>query len=287
VFAQCAPRAPRDASALRAYAAPSMPRVEVAGGSLHWEAHGAGPPLVLVHGSGGSALSWWQQIPDYARRYRVIAYDVFGFGRSVGDPSARHPRRLPGDLAAVLDAAGVERAALVCQSLGGWTGLPFALAHPERAAALVLSGSPGGIVTPGIARDLAGLGERMARRPGLAGMALAEDAARREPARTFLYEQIGALNPPDVIAAYGRGLGEVTIPLARLSGFAVPTLLVAGEQDAFFSPAALGEVAAAIPGARLHVFPDAGHSPYWETPDAFAAEVLRFLEGVEPWPSSS
>jgi pimeloyl-ACP methyl ester carboxylesterase len=118
-------------------------------------------------------------------------------------------------------------------------------------------------------------------------MALAEDARQRDPARTFLYEQIGALNPPDVIAAYGRGLGEATIPLARLAGYAVPTLLVAGAHDAFFSPAALGEVATAIPGARLHVVPDAGHSPYWETPDAFDAEVLRFLEGVEPWPSSS
>ena len=264
-----------------------MPRVAVAGGSLHWEAHGAGPPLVLVHGSGGSALSWWQQVPRYAHRYRVITYDVFGFGRSTGDPAARHPRRLPGDLGAVLDAAGAPRAALVCQSLGGWTGLPFALAHPERTAALVLSGSPGGLLTPGIVRDLAGLPERMSRRPGLAGMALAPDAAQRDPARTFLYEQIGALNAPDVIAAYGRGLGEVAIAQGRLAGFSVPTLLVAGEHDAFFSPPALAEVAAAIPRARLHVFPNAGHSPYWETPDAFDTEILRFLEGVAPWPSSS
>jgi pimeloyl-ACP methyl ester carboxylesterase len=264
-----------------------MPKVAVAGGSLHWEAHGAGTPVVLVHGSGGSALSWWQQVPRYAQRHRVIAYDAFGFGRSLGAPAARHPRRLPEDLAAVLDAAGVERAALVCQSLGGWTGLPFALAHPERTAALVLSGTPGGVMTPGIARDLAGLPARMAKRPGLAGMALAEDYPRREPARAFLYEQIGALNPPDVIAAYGAGLAEVAIPLARLAGFAVPTLLVAGEHDAFFTPSALAEVAAAIPGARLHVLPGAGHSPYWETPDAFDGEVLHFLEGVVPWPASS
>lgn len=264
-----------------------MPTIAVAGGSLYWESHGAGPPVVLVHGSGGNALSWWQQVPRWTRHHRVLVYDVFGFGRSTGDPAARHPRRLASDLAAVLDAAGVERAALVCQSLGGWTGLPFALAHPERTAALVLSGSPGGIVTPGIAHDLAGLPERMKRRPGLAGMALSEGFARREPARTFLYEQIGALNPPDVIAAYGARLGEVAIAPERLAGFAVPTLLLAGEEDAFFSPPALAEVAAAIPGARLHVFPGVGHSPYWECPDAFDAEVLRFLEGAPRWPCSS
>jgi pimeloyl-ACP methyl ester carboxylesterase len=281
---------PRAGGATQARRAPMLrrvPRLEVAGGSLWWEAHGAGPPLVLVHGSGGSGLSWWQQVPRYARGHRVIVYDVFGFGRSTGDPAARHPRRLAGDLAAVLDAAGVARAALVCQSLGGWTGLPFALAHPERTAALVLSGSPGGVVTPGIARDFAGLPARMALRPGLAGMALAPGSAQRDPARTYLYEQIGSLNAPDVIAAYGAGLAEAAIPLARLAGFAVPTLLVAGEHDAFFSPASLAEVAAALPGARLHVFAGAGHSPYWEVPEAFDDVVLRFLEGVPPWPSSS
>lgn len=264
-----------------------MPAVAVEGGALHWDAWGAGPAVVLVHGSGGSALSWWQQVPRYARRHRVIAYDVYGFGRSQGDPALRHPRRLPGDLAAVLDAAGVARAALVCQSLGGWTGLPFALAHPERTAALVLCGSPGGLHTPGILRDFAGLPERVKRRPGLAGMALAEDCPAREPERTFLYEQIGARNPPDVIAAYGAGLAEVAIAPERMAGYAVPTLLLAGADDAFFSPPALAEAAAAIPGARLQVFPGVGHSPYWEVPERFDAEVLRFLEGVAPWPSSS
>jgi pimeloyl-ACP methyl ester carboxylesterase len=264
-----------------------MPTVAVAGGTLHWEALGSGPPLVLVHGSGGNALSWWRQVPVYARRFRVVTYDVCGFGRSTCEPDARHPRRLAGDLAALLDAAGIERAALVCQSLGGWTGLPFALAHPERTAALVLSGSPGGVMTPGIVRDLGGLPERIAKRPGLAGIALAESYPAREPALAYLYEQIGARNPPDVIAAYGRGLAEMAIPFARLAGFAVPTLLVAGEEDAFFSPDALREVTARIPGARFHAFPGAGHSPYWETPDAFDETVLRFLEGVPPWPSSS
>src|SRR5690606_5240487 len=99
--------------------------------------------------------------------------------------------------------------------------------------------------------------------------------------------QIGARNAPDVIAAYGAGLREVAIPVERLAGFAVPTRLVAGEHDAFFSPPALAEVAAALPGARLHVIPGAGRSPYWEAPGAFDTGVLRFLEGVPPWPSSS
>jgi pimeloyl-ACP methyl ester carboxylesterase len=66
----------------------------------------------------------------------------------------------------------------------------------------------------------------------------------------------------------------------------VPTLLLAGDEDAFFSIEALREVAAAIRGARLEVIAGAGHSPYWEEPDAFCARVEAFLEEVGPWESA-
>ena len=262
-------------------------RIEVDGASLHAESHGDGPPLVLVHGTGGNALSWWQQVPRFARRFRVIVYDQRGFGRSRCTSEARHPRHLPDDLRAVLDAAGAQRAALVCQSLGGWSGLPLALAHPERVAALVLCGTPGGLLLPGTLRDLSQVPARAAGRPGVAGMALAAGFAARDPERYFLYEQIAALNPSDTVAVYGRGLAETRVEPTRLAGFAVPTLVVAGSEDAFFSVAALREVAAAIPGARLEVIEGAGHSPYWEMPDAFHARVEPFLEESGAWNASS
>jgi len=266
---------------------PSVPVVENGQSALYYEVQGAGPPLVLVHGSAGNALSWWQQVPFFARDHRVVTYDQRGFGRSRCAPDARHPRHFVADLAAVLDAVGAARAALVCQSLGGWTGLPFALAHPERTAALVLCGTPGGLVTPGITRDLAGVPARMAERPGVAGMALGRRFAARHPERTFLYEGIAGLNPPDTLAVYTRGLLTQRVEPASLAGFAVPTLLVAGDEDAFFSPEALGEVAATLPGARLARFAGVGHSVYWEAPEAFNEAVAAFLKGVGPWPCSS
>ena len=119
-----------------------MPTIEREGAALYYETHGSGPAVVFVHGSGGSALSWWQQIPHFAKRHRVVAFDHRGFGRSTCRTRSLDPRHFADDLAAILDAAGVARAALVCQSMGGWTGLPFALAHPERTAALVLAGRP-------------------------------------------------------------------------------------------------------------------------------------------------
>lgn len=257
-----------------------MPAVVSGGAELHYEVHGDGPALVFVHGSGGNALSWWQQVPRFAPHRRVVVYDQRGFGRSHCAPEARHPRFFVEDLAAVLDAAGIARTALVCQSLGGWTGLPFALAHPDRASALVLCGTPGGLLTPAVLRDLAGVPARAAARPGVGGMALGRGFAAREPALAFLYDQIAALNPPDTIAVYGRGLVETRIAEAALTGFAVPTLLVVGDDDAFFSAEALREVAASIPGARLQVLPGNGHSPYFEAPDAFHAVVDGFLQEV-------
>ena len=92
----------------------------------------AGPGLVLLHGYPESSAMWEPLIAEAAGRgYRVIAFDQRGFGRSRCAPEARHPRHFAADLAAVLDAARVRRVAIVCQSLGGWCGLPFALAHPE------------------------------------------------------------------------------------------------------------------------------------------------------------
>lgn len=259
-----------------------MPTAAGDGASLHYESVGQGPPLVLVHGSGGNTLSWWQQVPRLSRRYRVIAYDQRGFGRSRCADDARHPRHFPADLAAVLDAAEAPRAALVCQSLGGWTGLPFALAHPERVAALVLSGTPGGLLTPGIQRDLAQVPGRAAGR-SVGGMALGTAFAQREPEKFFLYEQIAALNPPDTVAVYARGLLETRVAPEQLEGFGTPTLLVVGSEDAFFSVDGLGEVANTIPGARLRVVPESGHSPYFEVPGVFNDLLESFLAQVAPW----
>ena len=263
-----------------------MPTIEREGATLYYEMHGTGPAVVFVHGSGGSALSWWQQIPHFAARHRVVAFDHRGFGRSTCPPEALDPCHFADDLAAILDAAGVACAALVCQSMGGWTGLPFALAHPQRTAALVLAGTPGGVVTERIQRDSAEVPQRAAER-GFLGMALARAFLERDPARAFLYERIGSLNPPATLGIVLPKLVAQRVDPALLVAFRVPTLLVVGTEDSFFSVEGLREVAAAIPGARLQVLSGAGHSAYFEEPDVFNRLVESFFEETGPWASSS
>jgi pimeloyl-ACP methyl ester carboxylesterase len=107
-----------------------------------------------------------------------VAFDHRGFGRSTCAPEAIDPRHFASDLEAILDAAGVRRAALVCQSMGGWTGLPFAIAHPERSAALVLAGTR---VACGRIRETPSVQAR--RQLGFLGMALARAFLERPDAQ--------------------------------------------------------------------------------------------------------
>ena len=264
-----------------------MPLVQRSDAAIYYEVCGDGPPLTLAHGAGGNTLVWFQQVPHFARRYRVLTFDHRGFGRSrcnVGAESAQH---FAADLAALLDDAGIARTALVCQSMGGWTGLQFALAHPERVAALVLSGTPAGILTSKVRDALVSIGAAAARmdqtpRWNEAHPALAADVFERDPARGFLYAQLTALNPPGDLVK--RALHTVMVDPSALTNWTIPTLLVGGAHDRLFAPAVLEEVAAAIPGARFQVIPTVGHSPYFEAPEAFNRVVGEFLDQFIPSP---
>ena len=257
-----------------------MPFVDRPHASIYFEVCGEGAPLVFAHGAGGNTLVWWQQVPYFARRCRTVTFDHRGFGRSHCEAGHEQARHFAGDLAAVLDAAGIERAALVCQSMGGWTGVQFARAYPQRARSLVLSGTPAGILTSRVVEALRTIATSAVQMDAPAlwnhpHPALAADVFERDPARGFLYAQLAALNPPGSLARLA--LNEVMIDPAALGEWSIPTLLVAGEHDRLFPPSALEEVASVIPGARFEVIRGVGHSPYFEAPDEFNRLIEAFL----------
>ena len=108
---------------------------------IYYEAHGDGPAVVLAHGRGGNAASWFQQVPAFPKAgYRVITFDHRCFGRSYCPPEHFDRAYFASDLAAVLDAAGVEKAAVVCQwslATGIAIGLALVAATAPVAALLV------------------------------------------------------------------------------------------------------------------------------------------------------
>lgn len=242
---------------------------------IYYEAHGDGPAVVLAHGRGGNAASWFQQVPAFLKAgYRVITFDHRCFGRSYCPPEHFDRAYFASDLAAVLDAAGVEKAAVVCQSMGGWTGLRLSVEHPERVAALVLSNTTGGVTTP--AADMAIAMARQAfAEHGIASSAVAADFPQREPELAYLYRHIGGLNVQLTDDLHSQSPAATSVEeLARLT---LPVLLITSDNDSIFPPAAIKEIAALIPGVSLKQLPNAGHSPYFETPEAFNEAVLAFL----------
>lgn len=245
--------------------------------SIFYEVHGDGPAVVFAHGRGGNAASWWRQVPSFASDFKVIVFDHRCFGRSKCATEAFDREKFDVDLLAVLDDAGVDRAVIVCQSMGGWTGLRMALRHPDRVTRLVLSNTPAGVDIPSVRQALEHAQAAFAAK-GVGGAALAPDFPTREPAAAYLYRHINSLNHqiPKALA-YG-GPGWVTP--SELSELKAPTLVIGSEHDGIFPTPVLREVAELIPGADFVELPVAGHSPYFEIPDEFNATVRRFLEAA-------
>ncbi len=252
-----------------------MPYVDSGAARIYYESKGAGRALVFAHGAGGNAASWWQQVPHFSDRFQVITFDHRGFARSASDPAQFSPVHFDADLIAVLDDANVQKAHLVCQSMGGWTGVRAAVNHPDRVASLTLANTPGAIYSDALRDQMRTLVPRPAG-ADLTAMTLGAPYKAANPAGAHLYSAIAAFNttPMPLHKLMAR---EVFIPAERLRPFPVPVQMIASDLDVTF-PLALLEATAAEIDAEVVVIEGAGHSTYFEAPAEFNAAVDRFLK---------
>ncbi len=232
------------------------------------------PAIVLAHGRGGNAASWFQQTPLFARNHKVVVFDHRCFGRSVCDPVHFDRKFFAADLASVMDAAGVEKAAIICQSMGGWTGLRLAVDQPDRVSALVLSNTTGGASTPAAEAAMVETRKRFAAH-GISASALAPSFPAREPGRAYLYAQISGLNLQ--VNDDLHSISPAATTAEELATLKPPTMMITSPEDVIFPPEVVREIAGMIPRCELAELPGAGHSPYFETAEAFNETVLSFL----------
>ncbi len=253
------------------------------GERIYYESVGAGEPtLVLCHGAGGNHAVWYQQTPVFGRHRRVISWDHRGFGRSSARGGPTRPELALRDLSAVLAAAGVTGPIdLLGQSMGGWTALAFALAEPARVRRLVLAVTPGGIMTAELVAVLRAFGAAPAAAESALGVhpALGASLVSRDPARAYLYQMLGAFGEPE-LAKVGPALFGTIVADERLAALAGRVLFIVGSEDTLFPPVAIRASAAKLAGARVVEISDAGHSPYFEQPEAWNRAVAEFL-GIE------
>lgn len=251
---------------------------------------GSGPPLVFAHGLGGCFMSWWQQVAHFAPRYTCISFSHRGFWPSSAPPEGPDPAAYAADLAALVDQLDLGDIRLVCQSMGGWTGVEYALLRPGRVKALVLASTTGT------------LDPRQMRQPErdqmaewtAASAAARADLARRhilpatgdamaeaQPALHLLYSQLDALSAGlDKEAVRGRIMALRTRAPADLAAAGCPVLFIPGGRDIVIPPFAARAMAADLPDARVAPIPAAGHSAYFEHAEAFNALVEAFLDDI-------
>ena len=249
------------------------------GEDIYYECAGSSDVVVvLCHGLGGNHAVWFEQVPLFAKRFRVITWSQRGFGLSSNRDGDSGPEAAVGDLGALLDHLDIERAHLVGQSMGGWAVLGFALRSPERVRSMVIADSTAGVVNDRVTDALVSA-ERRALPPSALGAhpAIGERLRLDDPAKAFLYQEIGGfrgnVEDADMIAK----LFATRYPLDDVAALRLPTLCVVGSDDDLIPPEAVREVASLL-GAQVVEIVHAGHSPYFERPQEWNAAVLEFLE---------
>jgi pimeloyl-ACP methyl ester carboxylesterase len=236
-----------------------------------WLEAGAGPPLVLVHGAGGSAELWPRQLDGLADVAQVLAPDLPGHGPlgGRGRPSiAAYAEWLDAFLAAVTEAPVV----LVGHSMGGAVAQALALLRPERLAGLVL------LATGARLRVVARLVELLRHDPR-EGQSLIQDLSfgtTAAPECAALVARVLREGPPLVTLGDYLACDRFDVR-ERLAAIRIPTLVVAGAADRLTPPRYARFLAETIPGARLVEIEAAGHFPQLEQPEPVNAAIRAFL----------
>jgi pimeloyl-ACP methyl ester carboxylesterase len=260
--------------------------INVGDATINIEIAGEGAPLVLIHGWAQDLTIWDEQVPVFAKNYRVIRYDRRGYGQSTGhsDPSSD-----PDDLRVLLDSLNIRAAYLLGLSAGSRAALNFAVAFPERVSALVIYGQalvPGFTPVPQgptplmVFRDIA-------QKHGLdsAGRALmAHPLTWSPPDRPDVRARFETLwrnySGRDLLDPQPESNRVAHANLDQIATLRIPTLVVSGDHDLPLFLAVGDTLVRRIPGAQRLIITNAGHGAHFARPMQFNDTILRFLQKV-------
>jgi pimeloyl-ACP methyl ester carboxylesterase len=256
---------------------------------------GAGPPVILIHGFGGSMWQWEHQQHALSQHFRVLTLDLPGAGLSDKPEIDYRPDQMLDFFVGFMDAVEIPQTTLVGNSMGAGLAIGMALAHPTRVAKLVLiDGLPQHVMekltSPSVRRALetsapswlVSLGnwlfgslmtesvlQEIVHDPALLTPAVIE-RSKRNRQRPGLIKPIMAVreNIPLWESGFAARIGEITHP----------TLVIWGEEDRVFPIAVGKELHQTIKGSRFIRIPTAGHIPQWERPDLVNQELITFIQ---------
>ncbi|GAC1350301.1 MAG: alpha/beta hydrolase [Ktedonobacteraceae bacterium] len=255
------------------------------GARLYYEVAGEGHPLLLIHAGMADSRMWDEQFSVFAQHYRVIRYDMRGYGKTEVPAGliSNH-----GDAANLLRHLHVEKAHILGISSGGLVALDFTLAYPEMVAALIL-------VTPSVSGRQLSERERQfneeenayLEKEDLAGATEVNlrtwvDGPKRTPEQVdpAVRERVRQMQLHAFTIPIPEGAEEIPLTppaYSRLAEVHAPTLLLVGDADLPARITLTGELASALAGAQQVVIPGVAHMVSMEKPEEFNHIVLNFL----------
>jgi 3-oxoadipate enol-lactonase len=259
-----------------------MAFVDNQGARIYWDEQGHGEPVLLIMGLGYPSAMWHRTRPGLAARYRTIALDNRGTGRSHTPPGPYSIRLMASDAAAVLDAAGIESAHVFGVSMGGMIAQEFVLQYPQRVLSLILGCTAAG--GPTAVRAEAEATQMLMRRDKMIPEQAAEAAvpfiyARGTP-RKWIDEDLAIRRPwfpsPEGYVAQLQGI-LAWEAYSRLGQIVAPTLVIHGESDRLVPPGNSNLIAERIPGAKLVMIPHASHLFLTDQTEIAHRAILGFL----------
>ena len=254
--------------------------------AVSYSERGRGPTVILLHAFPLSSAMWSAQLDALSDRYRVIAPDLPGFGRSSVQPGWTVDSAAD-MLAELCDELGVPGPVVVGGlSMGGYVALAFARRHPDRLRGLILADTK---ADPDTDEAKANRDRMMAFATehgsaavidAMIGKMVGDTTKSERPAVVAAVRELAAAQSPDGIVAALKALRDRPDAVPGLGGILAPTLVLVGADDVLTPPSTARHMAAAIPKAWLDVLPSVGHLANLEVPEAFTAAVRGFLDGL-------
>lgn len=259
--------------------------------SMNYELVGSGKCLTLIHGVGDNLNAWFNQVPAFSQRYRVLTYDVRGHGQTELPVGEITSELLVDDLYAILKALKISETFLLGHSLGGAIALQFTPTYPEMVKALILSNGGGAArLSEEDLRQKEVLGARRQaqletiKKEGMEAVVkdkfsliFSPGFAEKNPDTVERYKSVFLQNKQEKYLRMMQRIGRFSVS-SDPSKITCPTLVIYGEYD-FGGQQYAKATQEAIPGSQLKVFPT-GHVPAIEIPREYNETVLTFLAGV-------
>lgn len=226
----------------------------VNGVQLYYEVYGAGEPLLLVHGNGGSIAGWRMQIPYFRNLFTVIAVDSRAQGKSGSNNEDLTYEMMTDDLAALIEHLDLGPVNVLGWSDGGIQALMLAMRHPDKVRKIIA----------------------MAANLNPSSAALADGV--EEALKGYLDMLASDNNPTNLqkLKVAGITLSQPDIKPEELEAIAAPTLILVGDHD-FIRDEHTLEIFHHVPNSQLGIFPNATHTVPFDEPELFNAAVDRFL----------